>query len=71
MSSHELSRETHSRRRAVRGGTTICSRCDQPRCAGSAYCRDHRNEYQRAWRADLALEIERLRAISKGQSNGG
>lgn len=60
MSSHELSREI-KRRLPIEGGTWICSRCKEHRIPGSAYCREHKNEYQRAWNGERSRELKRLR----------
>ena len=60
MSSDELSRET-KRRLPINGGTWICSRCKEHRIPGSAYCREHKNEYQRQWSHDRSHELKQLR----------
>ena len=60
-SSRELSVK-HSRRRPVRGGTTICGRCDALRVPGSAYCAAHRNAYQRQWRRGRTALLKKLLA---------
>lgn len=62
MSSDELSRETH-RRLPIEGGTWICSRCNDDRVPGSAYCRKHKNEYQRDWSGKNSRELKRLREL--------
>lgn len=60
--SHDASRVT--RRSPVHGGTSICSRCDQPRAKGVNYCAEHRNEVQRTWRAKASRELKQLREIA-------
>jgi hypothetical protein len=54
-----LSRETRQRRLPINGGTWICSRCDQRRVPGSAYCREHKNEVQREWDRKKTDEVKR------------
>lgn len=61
--SRKLSRETNQRRAPIEGGTWLCSRCNERRVSGSAYCREHRNEYQREWRAKCSRELKRLREM--------
>ncbi len=68
-STHVFSRET-PRAKPVRGGTTKCSRCDQPRMPSLAYCREHHAAYQREWRKARAEELRRLRALH-GDSHAG
>lgn len=64
ISSRKLSRGTYRKR--VKGGTSICSRCDQERALGSAYCKEHRKEYQRDWRKRFHREVIELRALRDG-----
>lgn len=56
-----VSRETSTRQRARRG-TTKCPHCDKPRCESSAYCKDHRAQAQREWRARQKAKFQALQA---------
>lgn len=64
MSSREVSRET-IRRKPINGGTWLCSRCKARKLPSNAYCREHKIEYQREWRANRSRELKRLRALEK------
>lgn len=49
----------------VPGGKKTCSRCGDPQAPGSYYCRLHKQEYDRAWRAKRAEEFAAFRAAQK------
>jgi hypothetical protein len=38
--------------------------CDKPHASNTGYCREHRNAYQRAWRARQRAELLQLRALA-------
>jgi hypothetical protein len=44
-----------------------CARCDSPKLPGSAYCRNHKNAYQRDWLKARTEELKLLRSISRGE----
>jgi hypothetical protein len=54
--------ETRQRRKPVMGGTSICSKCDQPRVHSSSYCRVHKNEHAREWLKRRTAEFHQLKA---------
>ena len=62
-SSCEISCETRRRAKPVRGGKTSCCHCEKPRAPSSSYCAEHRNEYQKAWARNRAVEFNQLRTM--------
>lgn len=56
------------RSKPIHGGKKTCCRCDEPHAPGSGYCKAHKAEYMRGWRATRTAEFHRLRQLVGAQN---
>ena len=62
-------RQAAGRRRCVRHGGTLCSRClEKPPSKGDSYCAACRSIINKDWRRRHAAELQRLRALARGET---